>query len=161
MSDIWRERDNSLLIQCVTLRIVVQPTNMKICLTASVVSGKMIDKPPAQQLTSQQISSSRSSEYKIWKCKLKSLMEGYFFWKKKLLNKEYHPEKLCCCLVAFICYHWTWLCASQDTDFDLFMMQLLKFYPRFEKRGSYHSSYSITSAGYELLSENILGFSSW
>lgn len=99
----------------------------------------------------------------IWKCKLKSLMEGYFFWKKKmLLNEEYHPEKLCCWLVAFICYHWSWLCASQDTDFNLFRMQLLKFYPRFEeKKGSCHSSYSITSAGYELLSENILGFSSW
>lgn len=79
-----------------------------------------------------------------------------------LLNKEYHPEKLCCWLVAFICYHWSWLCASQDTDFNLFRMQLLKFYPRFEeKKGSCHSSYSITSAGYELLSENILGFSSW
>lgn len=102
------------------------------------------------------------SDVKYENVNWKAWWKGIFSEKKMLLNKEYHPEKLCCWLVAFICYHWSWLCASQDTDFHLFRMQLLKFYPRFEeKKGSCHSSYSITSAGYELLSENILGFSSW
>lgn len=82
--------------------------------------------------------SNKNVRCQIWKCKLKSLMEGIY-----LLSLE-----LVVCLTRY--------------RFQLIQDAAAQILPKiWRKKGSSHSSYSITSAGYELLSENILGFSSW